>query len=83
MTVVKVQKPLAGVPLWLVYDKFKARQCFFELSEIPRSVLVCFESAPEGSIGRLKQYFDGANWIMDKQLWDLSQVTPVTRRLIW
>ena len=83
MTVVKIQKPVAGTPLWLVYDKYKARVWIAERGELPRSILKLFDDAPVNTRGRFVQYFDDAVWNSDEQVWDLSQVKPVTRRLIW
>lgn len=83
MTVVKIQRPLAGNPLWLVYDKFKARLWLAERSELPKSLTKLFDDAPVNHPERFKQYFDGAVWDQNQRIWDLSKVTPVTRRLIW
>ena len=82
MTVVKVQKPIAGEPLWLVYDRFKARLSILEKDELPRSVIALFDSAPPGR-GQVVQYLDNAEWNQDQRIWDLSKCTPATRRLIW
>lgn len=87
MTTVKIQRPVftndvghinGGGP-WLIYDKFRAREC--TLDKLPLAVLRVFDSSPKQSPGHFKQYFDDALWINDS--WDLSQVSPVTRRLIW
>ncbi len=83
MTVVKVQKPISGAPLWLVYDKFRARLWHAEKNELPHSVVRLFDNAPPNSLERFKQYLDNAIWDQDQQIWDLTKVIPVTRRLIW
>jgi hypothetical protein len=83
VTVVKIQKPLGGVPLWMVCDKLRVRIEYLELNELPKSVVALFDNAPQYSRERAVQYLDGAEWNQDQQTWNLSQVTPVTRRLIW
>ncbi len=83
MTTVKVQRAIRpeGSP-WLVYDKFRARECLIDEQHIPASIKAVFNAAPQGSQGYYKQYFDDAVWD-EEESWDLSAVKPVTRRLIW
>ena len=86
---VKVQRPIytsagsfaQGKGPWLIYDKFRARECTFDY--IPTPMLKVFDSAPRNSTPFYKQYFDNATWLEDKGRWDLRNCTPITRRLIW
>ncbi len=89
MTVVKIQRPIWKMPdamalpsgPYLVYDKFRARESL--LYTVPNRITKAFDNAPRESVEFFKQYFDNAEWEPNLEYWDLTECTPVTRRLIW